>query len=1182
MNLDEQSSDTISRRDDSLFQNRQKEMSIFRSLFIDTSKSFPIISILGPGGIGKTTLLEKLVTIAEEYNSLILKANLEETKIATDILITLTQSKKEKTFKKFKELNKKFSEIWEKVFQASQGRQNKLSSITKDFVGAGIVGALGLTIGGPIGLIAGAAVGALGGSYTEEAIKKGVTTFTKLGISVEEATLAMNPVHELTNAFIEDLKKITKKNKVVIMLDSYERATNLEKWITLSFVDPLISINKNIIIVIASRDPLTTGWKKINRRIIPLYLEPLNSSDAKIFLQRKGVTSASDISNIITQSNGIPWLLELLAEAELLSAYSSRLSQQDIRISEGFFIERLLDHLPNNQRTIIEAASILRNFNQDILSALLGKEIDIHDFNSTINLGFVETRDDKKWSIRNEIRSKIEDSLHSRTPQTITHYHESAIKTYKLLSGFPDRLLNMSAIIELIYHCFKLDGQTGLQEFQRIFNFLSNPPNLPACEAVVTELKSAVIRGDCPNGWEEYFKGRYFYLENNWDEAKRSFQLISYSEDYDAYLRAFSLQQLGWIEYFQGNIKFALDILRRSYNIFQQLNNTLEIDLTINHLGRISRRLGQRDLAMAYHQIVLERDDRVDQDERLVARGKIEAYRCISRLWRDNGQWDKAIEFCNKSLSLARKNNEYYDEGLALTRLAELYVYKGRWQEAQIVCDSSLAILNGFENDLALAGAHNIAGRIATWNQRNEEAINHYLHALFLYRMISGNIGVVMVMLDLARHYMFIGDIKKAFNYSNEANIIADSIGDDVLKAICTTSLAELILIQGDWDKAKNLYETSMNILYENGNQYKYTEVLIGLVSCLWKLSEKARADEWINTIQELVDDYSYPDLSAHFSMIKTAILYDQNSEQFDMHLIDTGYKKAEKYSKCLANFLLHKIRLQWSIGLHEDFLKYLTRNNPKVKELKEPTLVKNNFIIDSNNGQISLVNKNPLFQLKSNQQIVLHHHGLTKAREEMRIQGRDDTYLVGSSKNKLQNVSSEILNKLELREVKLNKIVIYSSPSRRSYETAFALSNELYRRIGKNVMINIREDLENISLGQWEGQYKSELINDPIWKRFYSGRDLIVSAPGTSVDGSSPESPLQVIERTSKVFLEAIENGRNAIFIGHKMSVIIPGVLLFAPKLILDFDNVLNWKKLDFPEGGYVLLSEKEIEISH
>ena len=1157
----------------SRFQGRTKEQNIFFEQIRSTPSPAPIISISGPGGIGKSSLLERFEETAKAHDQLVCKVNLEDCKTPDRILHSLSYRQEKISFKNLKSATDRLNKVWKQVHETIEEEAKNSPALAKDFTGAGVGGGVGLAVGGPVGLLLGAASGAVAGRLTEKVARFGLDWFTARGVSADDAVFALDPIGTITNAFVEDINATSQKKYVILMLDGYERIKGLDGWIRFKLIQGQPALDDKVLVVIASRDPLPTDWGKIKRPLIHLPLTPLSEKEAGAFLDSYGINDAELAAHIKQESKCIPLFLEFLAEAESLRERAPGQGTQHQLQSRGRFVERLLDHLPADLRDLVEAASILRGFDQDILSATVGRTIDRGEYQSVVSLGFMELWGSGRWAIQEEIRAQIEASLRERSADTHQKFHQAAKTYYRGRLSSPSRPLDLPAALEVIYHSFRCGEFIGLNHFQDIFLHLSWPPNFPASEAAIAELSHAISRGDCSEGWDHFFNSQLLYIRNDWEKAKEGFRYVGDNDSLSLLLRGKAYEHLGWIEFHQGHIDRAFKILQRAHTFFQQINDTSGLYEVLNHLGRISRRMGRHDMAMAYHQTVIAHSPNNEQ-------AKIEATRCIARLFRDTGDWAKALELCEQSLYLARQSRDRYDEALALSRLAELYCYQGRFQDAQLSCGTAFSILTGFDNSLALAATHTNAGRAATMLARNDEALTHCIQALWLYRQLSANVGAVLVLLEIARHYMLNGWYKRAEGYCARSGALASLTQDEALKALCMSSKAQLKLIENDYHAAKSLFERSIEVFDSTGYTYRAAEASIGLATATWK-TDRRLGKNALKSAEKRILDGHFTDLSIRLSVVLASKEYELGRRKQALTELESSLRKASNFSPTLATSLARETKLLWNIAADSRATNVLSLYSPHTSSQYGSIELSGRFAVNATTGEFRPSVSNGVLSLPPDQVLLLLHHGLTEERIKGQIQGRRDSPLSETSHSDLAQTASHVLNTLRTKGVDLRKVSIYCSPAIRAYETAFAVADRLSGMTNRNPEIIIREQLENIGLGSWEGLPKTGLLEDPIWLRLSSGRDFAVSAPGISSDGKSAETLLRAVERCFSVLSEIISVGESAIVVGHKMSLIIPGILFFSPNLLLDPDGAFNWRTVKFPQGGYIVVSESGVEIA-
>lgn len=1163
-----------------VFVGRTRELDIFRKCLSHPRATAPIIAVSGPGGIGKTTLLEIFEGTASAQGWGVFKANLEVTKVAQEVLSALARSSDPKDFPNFRGQAARLARIWSRVVEHEGLKNQRLQDLTKDFAGASVGGTIGSVLGGPPGVLVGAAAGALGAMLSGVALEQTLDAFVARGISEEDAIFAMDPVGSLTEAFVRDLNAIaTSQDRILLLLDAYERAPHIQEWLRLGLVNGQVPLDRRILVIVSSRDFLDEDWRALGRPLVELPLGPLDAASREEYLREIGLTDERQIRSLAESSKGVPFLLELLAELAVLDLDGSHEKSGDFRDSTRAFVERLLNHLPNSRRQEVEAASVLRGFHRESLSAVVERTVREEDFRTLTNLSFLRKRAEGDWAIQEELREEIENTLQERAPETWRRYHHTAWRFLLHSATWDGSSRNLDARLNGIYHCFRAEGEAGLPIFRQHFGAVSWPPDYPAVEAFLAELSAGVSRGDCSSVWLEYYIARMNIVRNKWHDAKSELNILARAADVRAEVRALALKDLAWVEFHQGAIERALEILQEAYTLFQGLDDSAGIEATLNLLGRITRRLGRRELAMRYHETVLENSPppTATLPAPNLRAAAIEAHRCIGRLWRDLGKWERAIRSCEVSLDLAREAHSRYDEGVALTRLAELRILTGEWQEAEIGCDAALAILQGYHSDLALGGALQNRGRLRAWLGRDEEALTDYTTAMWHYSRVSALIGLVLVNLDFARYYHFNSDEpRRAWRYVADAISIASRVGDRLLQAYCGLWEAELNASAGEFQRARGIFRRVLSELEDAGDSYHAAAAAIGVVTCEWQLRHHL-ADEAVATVENRLGEGTYPGLLRRWAVVSTAIEYERAKSPKSLRACREAIREAQNFARPLARRLASDVVRWWEAGSDPEIAEVATEGNRGTPGAS--SWFESGFALESQ-GELRRSSNLNVPALKSNQYLVLVHHAFTEAMKRGLVQGTEDVNVDTEEMALLSERARRVVERILKTGVPLSDVLLFTAPARRCYQTAFSFADELVRRNRPWPMIEVRRSLENMALGSWEGKAKKDLLGESRRKRHGSGRDFLVRPPEGHGYGIDAENAAEVLERAAFTLVKVASSGRTSIVVGHHMSLIVPGFVLWAPAEVLDSDGAINWRRPDFPAGSTLLVKSNGWEI--
>jgi hypothetical protein len=134
--------------------------------------------------------------------------------------------------------------------------------------------------------------------------------------------LMLEPLLKLTEAFVESLVSRSKKKSIVLILDTFEKASvDIDTWLRQFFLVNSKLKSSNVRVVIAGRYRLgrREGWKDLTTSSASrLFQEfPLNEFDkdqTKQYLTEIGITDKNDIRKLQHKTKGLPFHLDLVRQ----------------------------------------------------------------------------------------------------------------------------------------------------------------------------------------------------------------------------------------------------------------------------------------------------------------------------------------------------------------------------------------------------------------------------------------------------------------------------------------------------------------------------------------------------------------------------------------------------------------------------------------------------------------------------------------------------------------------------------------------------------------------------------------------------------------------------------------------------------------------------------------------------
>jgi tetratricopeptide (TPR) repeat protein len=327
-----------------------------------------ILSISGQGGVGKSTLLDRLIAEAHDtsFKDYCLTAKVDERQ-TTPISIMEKLALQLHLTGKFEKALKQYKEALQKRQVERETLRDRLFESFPDVAGAVVEG---IPVAGPL-LREGARVA------TSHLLRE------HQALQVQQTTELLEiPVSDLTSAFVTELNHLADTNVtlsstgqkrqrcIVLFFDTFEQlAVEATPWLLDHFLTTQIS--SNVVLVIAGRDSIEHTSPDDPKRWLPycdddiIYWISLNSfteDETRTYLVKRGITDANHIANIWHLSRGLPLYLGLLTS----NPHGDVDPTKDVVVN---FLRWIPKHESIKRQLALDAALLSRPFNQDDLEA---------------------------------------------------------------------------------------------------------------------------------------------------------------------------------------------------------------------------------------------------------------------------------------------------------------------------------------------------------------------------------------------------------------------------------------------------------------------------------------------------------------------------------------------------------------------------------------------------------------------------------------------------------------------------------------------------------------------------------------------------------------------------------------------------------------------------------------------
>lgn len=418
-----------SERIEKLFVGRQTEIDLFNNVALsdisnkDKSVSnIKVIWFFGMGGLGKSWLLEKFISIGLDLKMPSASVSCDKDRQIAYILRNFAEQLDQQGahLDKFKTDIATYSRIQANLQETALNSGGQLARIITSTVGEiGIPG-----------------VSSIAKAVGPESVGQLVDSI-RSQMSEEDAKLYFEPQGKLTSSFVEDIKKVSQKKRVILIFDTFEQAAELESWVC-ELVDKLVLAN--VIVVIAGRNSPSIQWNDLLTYLQTIELKAMDENDALACLRGfqgehpQQEVSTEDLKNIYRFSKGLPLALSL--SMYVVKQYGMKgfeAQSQDV-------INSLLQKILREARSkdwgeALEFCSILRSFNEDTLAAVTNREVAKKAYKEIKSSFPVVRKGDNMLALHDSIRDWLGQELFARSPDTFDEYHKKAASYYAGLLG---------------------------------------------------------------------------------------------------------------------------------------------------------------------------------------------------------------------------------------------------------------------------------------------------------------------------------------------------------------------------------------------------------------------------------------------------------------------------------------------------------------------------------------------------------------------------------------------------------------------------------------------------------------------------------------------------------------------------------------------------------------------------
>ncbi|MEV5410547.1 ATP-binding protein [Thermopolyspora sp. NPDC052614] len=771
--------DRLRRARQSTFVGRDAEKSAFlNEAVLAAEPRRHVLHYYGVGGIGKSSLLDELAAIARARQGVVGMAVADRVTSPIDLIRAWRAHLPAKPFRRLDAHLRSYDEIAARV-----------RPVAAPLLRGTLKAAEAAT--GPLGAFVSGAIG-------EERLRN----FLSQVLSGKEATAFLHGPRVITDEFLDGLARAGRIQRIFLFIDFYEVITSeSDRWIREALVERMPTTT---VLITAGREPLHAVdalWSDYARVIGQWELQPLSPREIGHYLDRVGVLDRQVRHALATFTGGHPWALELTVEAAALQA-GEHAPIKDIgglayvrsRVAQRFLRE--LDDKDALLREIVEVASLLSSFDEDILRHLVGSDVRGH-LEELSRYSFLAFHDDQKPALKDMVREVIEEEFRRRSGRRWAEARARAAEYYRrrCMDLEPMSLEWRRPFHEWLVHTAAVDPPRALDLFEETVRPFPVRVWAAHCGATFEVIEAAPRTADDPR--VKLYRGQLAYAANDLATAHRTLSAVIRARGGSPGLRLSAYSGIIDLDHRRGSVQAAIEnalsaldlAVREGFEDYAALFAAKAAEMygvagsrpkvlayssiARTHLSRVSEPLmaGHVSLLLAHTMLFLGD----------FAQGRGDLENCLAN-WTAAGHefgvalahsslgWHgwlvgriaQGIEYSTLAYDYFVETGDDHHRGLAALNLAELHRHKKDLDESISWSQEAIKHLSGGESRLYQAIATYRLGRAQLDRGRPDLAVPLLESALELEESVGEAYSLGLCLLNLAEAYIAVSDPRSA------------------------------------------------------------------------------------------------------------------------------------------------------------------------------------------------------------------------------------------------------------------------------------------------------------------------------------------------------------------------------------------------------------------------------------
>ena len=356
-------------------------------------------------------------------------------------------------------------------------------------------------------------------------------------------------------------------------------------------------------------------------------------------------------------------------------------------------------------------------------------------------------------------------------------------------------------------HRLVLDWIVGPLNRAGLYNSLLYDWLPPACQATEAPTRASAL-GQA---------GKQYFHIGNYDTALNYLkQSLTISQEIgDKAGEGTTLDNISHIYHARGDYDTALSYLKQSLAIRQEIGDKAGEGTTLNNISQIFKARGDYDTALSYLKqslaISQEISDKAGEGNRL---------NNISQIFKAHGDYDTALSYLKQALAIRQEISDKAGEGGTLDNISHIYHARGDYDTALSYLKQSLAIRQEIGDKSGEGATLNNISQIYDARGDYDTALSYLKQSLAIQHETGEKVGEGATLNNISQIYHARGDYDTALSYLKQALAIQHETGDKAGEGTTLNNISRIFKARSDYDTAFSYLKQSLTIRQEIGDKY--------------------------------------------------------------------------------------------------------------------------------------------------------------------------------------------------------------------------------------------------------------------------------------------------------------------------------------------------------------------------